>query len=206
MTMGSHEADAAGEAQALLMPAWQQLIKASWPAITAQDLLDAGNPFWQQERLPAIPDEEAKGFALFSRMARYKRSVTLSLPGLNGYTPVRLAFYLHRLRHEAEQGAMRTPWFNSQNMKDRPHLVVIGKPRVLFRFFANHSSLRPQVLDKSGKVDVGSERHRGHQTIIVNSAYDLMESLDALTKHASPFAFIIHASELGGGEARSKDG
>jgi hypothetical protein len=117
------------------------------------------------------PDEmEAVAWAAVGRSVRYGVSIAMNLPaGSRGAIP-RLCVYLHRLRMDASQSLMRSPWFNAATMAGRTDLVVLGRPAQMLRDFATSAALRPTLLSKCA----GRDEEGRHRTMLAGGHGDLM--------------------------------
>ena len=133
---------------------WRRLVLDGWPAVTASDLLQDSQDIWLAEGLAPPKDDEAVALAAMGRLVRYGESIAVNLPVSREATLPRLAFYLHRLRLDAAQGLVRSPWLNRVEMAHRHDLLVFGRPRRMLRDFVTSSARLATCTSKSAKVSV----------------------------------------------------
>jgi hypothetical protein len=172
---------------------WTRLVEKSWPAVAAADLLSLRSPAWTQEGMVAPDEMEAVAWAAVGRSVRYGVSIAMNLPaGSRGAIP-RLCVYLHRLRMDASQSLMRSPWFNAATMAGRTDLVVLGRPAQMLRDFATSAALRPTLLSKCA----GRDEEGRHRTMLAGGHGDLMEVVQRLESCTSPFAIVLDATMAG---------
>lgn len=176
---------------------WLRLIRQSWPAVVASDLLDKTSSAWVSEGLsPPVP-EEIIALAATGRLFRFGQPVCVCLPISAELTLPRLAFYLHRLRMDAAAGLIRSSWLNPLTMETRRDLLVFGRPRTLMRDFSTSISMRPMALQPHRPL----EKSTHHRTILVSGKRDIYETLTALEQNTSPFAIIVNLTQQGCGTA-----
>lgn len=108
----------------------------------------------------------------------------------------RLSVYLHRLRLDADQGFVRSPWMNPLTIADRTDLVVFGRPSIMLRSFATSSALRPVLLSRC----TSREDQRRHRTLLASGHGDLLEALERLENISSPFALVVDTTAAGCGD------
>ena len=172
---------------------WRQLVLDGWPAITAFDLLRDKHDVWLAEGLSPPKDDEAVALAAMGRLVRYGQSIAVNLPISREATLTRMAFYLHRMRLDATQGLVRSPWFNRVEMAQRHDLLVFGRPRRMLRDFAPSTVMRPKVVDANTTL----EHSEFQRTLLVNGHGDLLRTLEVLEKHCRPFTIVVDVSAGG---------
>jgi hypothetical protein len=172
---------------------WLRLVRQSWPAVVASDLLDLASPVWAGEGLSPPSPEEAVVLATAGRLVRYGQSVCTFLPISAEPVLPRLAFYLHRLRLDATAGLIRSSWLNPSTMKARSDLLVFGRTRTLMRDFSTSITMRPIVLQTHRPL----EKANSHRTLLVSGQGDVFATLEALQENATPFAIIVNLTQQG---------
>jgi hypothetical protein len=177
-------------------PDWRKLVVDGWPAVTASDLLQGSNEVWLAEGLTPPKDDEAVALAAVGRLVHYGQSIALNLPMSREATMPRLAFYLHRLRLDAAQGLVRSPWLNRITLAQRNDLLVFGRPRRMLRDFVTSTVMRPAVV-YSGKPLQPAEFQR---TLLVSGHGDLLSTLELLETQSLPFAIVVVVPAQGCGE------
>ncbi len=172
---------------------WLGLVEASWPAVTASELLRGSDEVWNAEGLSTPKEEETVALAVMGRLLRYGQSIQLNLPIGREPTLPRLAFYLHRLRLDAAGGLMRSTWFNPVTIAERNDLIVFGRPRRMLRDFSTSAVMRPTIVDTSRPlVPSGFQR-----TLLVSGHGDLLETLNLLSQKSHPFAIVVQITPQG---------
>ncbi|MFM2057889.1 MAG: hypothetical protein RLY71_2274 [Pseudomonadota bacterium] len=174
-------------------PHWRELVEASWPAVTAGDLLRGNKDVWSTEGLKPPSDAEAIALAAMGRVVRYGGSIALQLPVGRETVPPRLAYYLHRLRMDAAQGLVRSRWFNRVTLAPRTDLVIFGRPRSMLRDFATSSMMRPLVVDNVKRI----EPELYQRTLLANGHGDLLGTLQKLEQQSNPFAIVVLTTAQG---------
>lgn len=183
---------------------WDYEIEAAWGAVPAMDLLVADAPLWPALKLGPIPKDEAATFGLIGRLLKYGQSLAVALPLLGGDTVPRLMAYLHRLRFDAMEGGLRTPWLNPSNMERRPDVVFICRPRSRLQEFSRVPDIHAHILRPAGKQH-GSGGNRS-QTLLIDGSGDLMELVDLISKDTRPFVIVVDATVGGTDGAEQLDG
>ena len=172
---------------------WRSLVAESWPAVPAYDLLVDSDSIWSSEGLGPPGDEEAVALAVAGKLVRYGQSVSITLPIARDTTLPRLAFYLHRLRLDAAQGLLRSPWLNRIKMAERRDLIVFGRPQRMLRDFASSIVMRPTIVSAHAPLaDAASQR-----TLLANGHGDLMNTLELLEERSHPFAIVVDVTAAG---------
>lgn len=177
---------------------WSDAVRDGWASIPARGLLDPLASGLGESGVRSITVAESIGFAAVSRLVKYGESITVALPLANGETLLHLSYYLHRLRLDAFEDVIRTPWLNHLLMAKRPHLVVLTRPLVRHRLFARVASLHPTIMRPSKK---DSQSHPDRlATILIAGAQDPVEALDVIERQTRPFAFLVDATPSGFGD------
>lgn len=174
-------------------PDWRHLVLDGWPAITAFDLLQNSQDVWLAEGLLPPKDDEAIALAAMGRLVRYGQSIAVNLPISREATLPRMAFYLHRMRLDATQGLVRSPWMNRVEMAQRHDLLVFGRPRRILRDFVSSTVMRPKVVDANTTLETSASL----RTLLVNGHGDLLRILEVLEKHSRPFTIVVDVSARG---------
>lgn len=172
---------------------WREVVEHSWPAVTAAELLTGKEAVWQAEGLDKPDEAEAVAMAAMGRLVRYGQSVSIALPVSHASRLPRIAFYLHRLRLDAAQGLVRSPWLNRISVARRNDLLVFGRPRRMLRDFATSTVMRPQVVDGRRSL----ERAEFQRTLLVDGHGDLLATLNLLEQYSSPFSIVVAMSAQG---------
>ncbi|MFM0197765.1 hypothetical protein PQQ65_32200 [Paraburkholderia strydomiana] len=172
---------------------WREVVEHSWPAVTAAELLTGKEAVWQAEGLDKPDEAEAVAMAAMGRLVRYGQSVSVALPVSHASRLPRIAFYLHRLRLDAAQGLVRSPWLNRISVARRNDLLVFGRPRRMLRDFATSTVMRPRVVDGRRSL----ERAEFQRTLLVDGHGDLLATLNLLEQHSSPFSIVVAMSAQG---------
>ena len=172
---------------------WRRLVLDGWPAVTAAELLQDGQDIWHAEGLFPPKDDEAVALAAMGRLVRYGESIAVNLPVSREATLPRLAFYLHRLRLDAAQGLVRSPWLNRVEMAHRQDLLVFGRPRRMLRDFVTSTVMRPTLVDARKPL----ERVEFQRTLLASGHGDLLGTLEMLEAHSRPFAIVVDVSAQG---------
>lgn len=172
---------------------WLDLVKQSWPAITASELLSGNDEVWNDEGLSVPKEEEAVALAAVGRLLRFGQSVHLNLPIGREPTLPRLAFYLHRLRLDAAGGLVRSTWLNPVTVAHRNDLIVFGRPRRMLRDFSTSAVMRPQVVEGLHPL----EQSEYQRTLLVSGHGDLLELLHLLSSKSQPFVIVVHVTQQG---------
>lgn len=175
---------------------WRRLVLESWPAVTASDLLQGSPDVWLAEGLPAPKDDEAVALATVGRLVRYGQSVVLHLPISREATLPRLAFYLHRLRLDAAQGLIRSPWLNRVGIACRADLLVFGRPRAMLRDFVTSTVMRPAMVSANTILEPAEFQ----RTLLIDGHGDLLGILNMLEARSRPFAIVVDISAQGCGD------
>lgn len=174
-------------------PHWHELVEASWPAVTASDLLRGNKEVWSAEGLKPPPEPEAIALAAMGRVVRYGYSIALRLPVSRDTVVPRLAYYLHRLRMDAAQGLVRSRWFNRVTLASRTDLIIFGRPRSMLRDFATSPMMRPLVVDNVKRI----EPELYQRTLLANGHGDLLGTLQKLEQQSNPFAIVVLTTAQG---------
>jgi hypothetical protein len=177
---------------------WSESVRDDWASIPARALLNPLSSEFIELGLRAITVTESIAFAAVSRLVKYGESITIALPLANGETLLHLSYYLHRLRLDAFDDLIRTPWLNHQAMSKRPHLVVLTRPLARHRLFARVASLHPSILRPS--KESGQSQSDRLATFLIACDQDPVEALDVIEKKTRPFAFIVDATPSGCGD------
>jgi hypothetical protein len=173
-----------------------RLVNDSWPAVAATDLLSSQSVAWEHEGMAAPDEMEAIAWAAVGRSVRYGVSLAIALPAGSHDAIPRLCVYLQRLRIDASQGFIRSPWLNAATMAARTDLIVIGRPTQMLRGFATSAALRPAFLSKCHtKGDDGR-----HRTLLASGHGDLMEVVQRLETCTTPFAIVLDTTLAGCGD------
>lgn len=172
---------------------WRGVVKQSWPAVTASELLRGSDEIWADEGLSSPSEEEAVALAAVGRLVRFGQSVHLNLPISCEPTLPRLAYYLHRLRMDASGGLLRSSWLNPVTIAQRNDLIVFGRPRRMLRDFCTSVVMRPVVVDGIRTVSPSSYQ----RTLLVSGQGDLYETLTLLSSASQPFVILVHATPQG---------
>lgn len=177
------------------LPRWTEAMLKAWGAVPAGGLLDPESQVWELLKLPPPNMAEAASLALVGRSLKYCQSVGIALPLLNGDVVTRLMVYLHRLRLDALQGGIRSPWLNPRNMEDNPDIVFISRPRTGLQELSRVVPLHARIL-RSGRIKADKEPHTS-ETLVVDGASDLMEMTDLIEKESHPFVMVIDGTRGG---------
>ncbi|MDN7813899.1 DISARM anti-phage system protein DrmE domain-containing protein [Burkholderia gladioli] len=172
---------------------WRQLVLSTWPAVTASDLLEGSDGVWCAEGLSPPNDDEAVALAAVGRLIRYGQSVAIHLPISLEATIPRLAFYLHRLRLDAAQGLVRSPWLNRVEMSQRVDLLVFGRPRGMLRDFVSSMVMRPAIVNASTPPELAGFQ----RTLLIDGHGDLLSTLEMLSNCSRPFAIVLDTTHRG---------
>jgi len=172
---------------------WRRLVLESWPAVTASDLLQGNPNVWVAEGLTPPCENEAVAWAAVGRLFRYGKSIAVRLPISRDASLPRLAFYLHRLRLDAAQGLVRSPWLNRIDMWQRSDLLIFGRPRGMLREFVTSPVMRPAVVSASSTL----ERAEFQRTLLIDGHGDLLATLELLAQHSRPFGIVLDVTAQG---------
>jgi hypothetical protein len=166
---------------------WREQLDQAWPAVNASSLLTVEKTAWQAEGLSAPSGDEACALAAAGWMARYGQSLALNLPISRQVTLPKLAFYLHRLRYDAAQGLVSSPWLNRVTMGTRKDLLVFGRPRRMLREFVTSTVMHPIVVDLARPLPTVEFQ----RTLLVNAHGDLLSLVHMLQSSSKPFAIVV---------------
>jgi len=173
---------------------WVQVMRGSWGAVPASELLHPGAQVWSSIKLPAPDEAECASFAVVGRALKYGQSVAIALPLMGGEGITRLMVYLHRIRLDSLQGGIRSPWLNPGNMEQYPDIVFISRPRLGFHDLSRVAALRARVLRAS---DLKRNKASASQTLVVDGSSDVMELVDAIDKGSKPFVLVVDGTRGG---------
>lgn len=175
-------------------PAWRQAMDDAWGGVPAGDLLEQSSLAWSELCLTPPGKVEVVSFGMVGRSLKYRQSMAVALPLLSGDGITRLMVYLYRIRMDALQGGIRSPWLNPGNVEQNPDIVFISRPRSGFHELSRVPALHARILrpgGKSHKVRPTSE------TLVVDGAVDLMEMTDLIGKESRPFVMVIDGTRGG---------
>jgi len=174
---------------------WKVTVQEGWPAVPARDILDPIAGHFTAQGFNPITPGEAIAFAALSRCFKHGQSATLALPLANGDTLLHLCFYLHRLRIDAIDDVIRTPWLNHHNMPSKPHLVVLTRPVIRHHQLSRESALHTNILrDTPTSRPAHPDRLA---TLLISVQVDPATAFDSIERQTHPFAFVIDATPTG---------
>lgn len=185
------------------LPKWLAAMQEAWGAVPACDLLESSSPAWALLRLTEPDKAEVASFAMVGRALKYRQSMAVALPVLSGDGITRLMVYLHRIRLDALQGGIRSPWLNPGNVEQHPDIVFISRPRAGFQELSRVAALHARIL-RPGSLKM----HKGDQaseTLVVDGASDLMELTDLIGKESRPFVLVVDGTRGGNDGAWAVD-
>lgn len=142
-----------------------------------------------------MPKHESVSLALAGRLLKYGQSVAVTLPQFNGEAIARLLVYLHRLRFDALEGAVRAPWLNRANLIQRPHLVFISRPQERMRDCSRVPEIHARI-PRLGVPSHGTNPAKA-QTLVLNGSADVMVLVEFLRAEAKPFALVLDGTVNG---------
>lgn len=174
---------------------WMTALQDAWGAVPASDLLQPTSGVWTSLGLNAPDVAEAVSFAAAGRALKYGQSMAVALPVMSGECITRLMVYLHRIRLDALQGGIRSPWLNSENVERHPDIVFISRPRMGFQDISRVAALHARVLRPATLKDRKSTHTS--QTLVVDGSADLMELTDLIDKGSRPFVLVVDGSRGG---------
>lgn len=177
------------------LPEWLAAMQESWGAVPAGDLLEQSSQVWESLKLSAPDKAEAASFAMVGRALKYGQSMGVALPVLSGDGTTRLMVYLHRLRLDALQGGIRSPWLNPGNVEQHPDIVFISRPRAGFQELSRVAALHARIL-RPGSLKAHKGGHTS-ETLVVDGASDLMELTDLIGKESRPFVLVLDGTRGG---------
>ncbi|MGE8303328.1 MAG: hypothetical protein ACN6PW_02615 [Pseudomonas kermanshahensis] len=181
---------------------WVQAMHDAWGSVPASDLLDPDSKYWAVVNLAAPDGAECASFAMAGRALKYGRSMAIALPVMGGEAITRLMVYLHRIRMDALQGGIRSPWLNPANMEQSPDVVFISRPRAGFHDISRVAELRARVLRAS---DLKRTKASTSQTLVVDGSSGVMELVDVIGKGSKPFVVVIDGTRGGNDNAPAVD-
>ncbi|MCU1727381.1 hypothetical protein NTD86_10335 [Pseudomonas sp. 7P_10.2_Bac1] len=181
---------------------WVQAMKDAWGSVPASDLLNPDSKYWGVINLSAPDSAECASFAMAGRALKYGRSMAIALPVLGGEALTRLMVYLHRIRMDALQGGIRSPWLNPSNMEQSPHVVFISRPRAGFHDISRVADLRARVLRGS---DTKRTKASTSQTLVVDGSSGVMDLVETIGRGSKPFIFVIDGTRGGNDNAAAVD-
>ncbi|OUM22672.1 hypothetical protein B8W72_29965 [Pseudomonas putida] len=183
-------------------PGWVQAMHGAWGAVPASDLLQSAADAWSPLKLSPPDAAESASFALAGRALKYGKSVAIALPLVGGEGITRLMVYLHRIRWDALQGGIRSPWLNPGNMETCPDIVFISRPRAGFNDLSRVAALRARVLRAS---DQKRNRKSASETLVVDGSSDVMELVETIGKASKPFVLVVDGTRGGNDNAATLD-
>lgn len=178
---------------------WDDAVLSGWAAVPAQDLLAHTAGAWSDYGIPHISRADAVSFAAYGRLLKYGQSMTMVLPHPGIDTLIRLFVYLHRLRFDALDGGIRSPWLQSANMALRPDLIVWTRPVSRHAQFARVKELHSCILRPHDKL-VSNDKSRLRTVLLDGTSNDLLTAFAAVENQTAPFAFVIDATPAGVGD------
>ncbi|WHL27074.1 hypothetical protein QJS63_21200 [Pseudomonas juntendi] len=181
---------------------WVHAMKDAWGSVPASDLLNPDSNYWGVIHLGAPDRAECASFAMAGRALKYGRSMAIALPVLGGEALTRLMVYLHRIRMDALQGGIRSPWLNPENMEQSPDVVFISRPRAGFHDISRVAELRARVLRSS---DLKRTKASTSQTLVVDGSSGVMDLTEVIGKGSKPFVFVIDGTRGGNDNAAAVD-
>ncbi|AZL73950.1 DISARM anti-phage system protein DrmE domain-containing protein [Pseudomonas oryziphila] len=181
---------------------WVQVMQGAWGAVPASELLQPGTDAWSSIKLQAPDAAECASMALVGRALKYGQSVAIALPLMSGEGLTRLMVYLHRIRWDALQGGIRSPWLNPANMETCPDIVFISRPRVGYQDLSRVAALRARVLRAA---DLKRHKKSASETLVVDGSADVMEMVETISKASKPFVLVIDGTRGGNDNAAAVD-
>ncbi|WP_284363443.1 hypothetical protein [Pseudomonas putida] len=181
---------------------WVQAMGDAWGSVPASDLLNPQSKYWSANNLSAPEAGECASFAMAGRALKYGRSMAIALPVLGGEALTRLMVYLHRVRIDALQGGIRSPWLNPANMEQSPDVVFISRPRAGFHEISRVAELRARVLRAS---DPKRSKSSTSHTLVVDGSAGVMDLVESIGKGSRPFVFVIDGTRGGNDNAAAVD-
>lgn len=178
---------------------WDDAVTCGWAAVPAEDLLAQTTQAWNGYGLPPMSRAEAVSFAVYGRLLKYGQSMTMVLPYPSTDTLIRLLAYLHRLRFDALDGGIRSPWLQSANVAAKPDLVVWTRPVARHAQFARAKELHACILRPHGKL-ISSDKSRLRTVLLDGTSNDLLTAFTAVENLTAPFVFVIDATPAGVGD------
>lgn len=179
---------------------WDVAVTSGWAAVPAQDLLAHTTQAWSGYGMQPMSRAEAVSFAVYGRLLKYGQSMTMMLPHPGTDTLIRLLAYLHRLRFDALDGGIRSPWLQPTNVASRPDLIVWTRPVARHAQFARAKELHACILRAQGKL-ISSDKSRLRTVLLDGTSNDLLTAFAAVEKQTAPFVFVIDATPAGVGDA-----
>lgn len=174
---------------------WMTALQDAWGAVPAGDLLQPSSGVWTSLDLNTLDIGEAASFATAGRALKYGQSLAVALPVTGGESITRLMVYLHRIRLDALQGGIRSPWLNAENMARHPDIVFISRPRMGFQDISRVAALHARVL-RPANLKEPRNKHTS-QTLVVDGSADLMALTDLIEKGSRPFVLVVDGSRGG---------
>jgi len=174
---------------------WASAARDGWAAIPAREILDPSSGIFSDIGLKSLTVAESVAFAALSRLLKNGKSMTIALPLANCDNLLHLCFYLHRLRLDAFEDSIRTPWLNHQRMAARPHLVFITRPLIRHRHFARVPDLHAIILRSSTQAKPSHPDRLA--TILLAADRDPAAALECIEQQTRPFVFLIDATPSG---------
>ncbi|MGY2373120.1 DISARM anti-phage system protein DrmE domain-containing protein [Pseudomonas sp. SDO524_S393] len=181
---------------------WVQAMQGAWGAVPASELLQPGADAWSPLKLSPPDAAESASFALAGRALKYGKSVAIALPLMGGEGLTRLMVYLHRIRWDALQGGIRSPWLNPGNMETCPDIVFISRPRAGFNDLSRVPALRARVLRAS---DQKRNMKSASETLVVDGSLDVMELVEMIGRASKPFVLVVDGTRGGNDNAAALD-
>ena len=182
---------------------WDKVMQNAWGAVPALDLLSPLAPFWSSMHLQGMQQNEVVTFGLIGRLLKYSQSVGVALPLFGADSITRLITYLHRLRFDAMEGGLRTPWLNSVNMENRPDVIFFSRPSARFHELSRISDIHARIIRLGGSHS--TSLGNCSQTILLDGACDVMDLIDLVEKETRPFVLVIDATVCGTSRAEMLD-
>lgn len=176
---------------------WRTCITDGWGAVSANELLDPYSTIWDSLHLPPPSPSECLSFAAIDRALKYGKSIAVTLP-VTENSLARLVVFLHRLRFDALQGGIRTPWLNSGNCLPRKDVVCITRPGAAIKALSCVPDASAKVIKPhSESVESIVNRTIKGRTALVDGALNVMELSELIAARTHPIAFILDGT--GGG-------
>lgn len=192
---------------------WIYALSQGWGAVSANELLTVDSLQWGSMNLmsrktssgllPPPLHHECIAFAAIERSVKYGKSIAITIP-MCEHTLSRLVVYLHRLRLDAMQGGIRTPWLNSGTSFVRKDVVCIARPSVAIRALSIVPNLGAYILKNTSPIKNSLDKQQG-TTALIDGAIDVMELIDIIEPRTRPLVFIIDGTRGGYEKANEID-
>lgn len=176
---------------------WRTCVTDGWGAVSANELLDPYSTNWDSLHLPPPSPSECLSFAAIDRALKYGKSIAVTLP-VTENSLARLVVFLHRLRFDALQGGIRTPWLNSGNCLARKDVVCVTRPAAAIKALSCVPDVSANVIKPhSESIESIVTRTVKGRTALVDGTLNVMELSELIAARTHPIAFILDGT--GGG-------